>query len=88
MKKGLIAVLGTIVFALAGLANANAPFFPNGIPDICIGDGEDGPLGDGGLTVDLNWFVYYNAFNLLEWVSDSDDPDAAAGGLQRGNVDR
>jgi hypothetical protein len=38
----------------------------NGVPDVIIGDSEDG------LTIDNNWFRYVNAFNLLDYVSDGD----------------
>jgi hypothetical protein len=66
MRKGLALLLGTLAFALIGANTfAKAPVI-GGVPDVIIGDEEDG------LTIDNNWFRYVNAFNLLDYVSDED----------------
>ena len=66
MRKGLAILLGTLAFALVGANTfAKTPVI-SGVPDVIIGDTEDG------LTIDNNWFRYVNAFNLLDYVSDED----------------
>lgn len=66
MRKGLAILLGTVAFALVGANTfAKAPVI-SGVPDVIIGDEEDG------LTIDNNWFRYVNAFNLLDYVTDED----------------
>ena len=66
MRKGLAILLGTLAFALVGANTfAKAPVISN-VPDVIIGDEEDG------LTIDNNWFRYVNAFNLLDYVTDED----------------
>lgn len=72
MKKGLLIALGTIMIALAGRANAEAPIILD-IPDVIIGDGEDNV----GLTIDQNLFRYENAFNFLDFQSDPDSSSSA-----------
>lgn len=70
MRKGLIAALSLVVIAAASTTFANAPFFTGNVPDVVIGDNEDGIPG--GLTVDTNFFRYLNAINILDYVDDTD----------------
>jgi len=70
MLKRCILALGTIMLATASqLAMANAPIFSD-LPDIIIGDADFNQ----GLTIDLNFFTYVNALNVIQYVSDNDTP--------------
>ena len=67
MKRGLSITLGMIAMALvANTGFANAPIFSR-ISDVVIGDLEDNQHG---LTVDVNFFRYDNAFNILDFITD------------------
>ncbi|MCX7013601.1 MAG: hypothetical protein NTW86_13765, partial [Candidatus Sumerlaeota bacterium] len=80
MKKSLILALGTIMLAMASQVSfANAPVFKD-IPDVIIGDADF----NNGLTVDLNFFTYINALNLLpgatldnHYIADNDTAASA-----------
>jgi len=68
IKKSIILALGTMILAMGSqVALANAPTFGN-IPDVIIGDADF----NAGLTVDLNFFNYVNALNLMKLVNDDD----------------
>jgi hypothetical protein len=53
--------------AFASAALGRAPLI-GGVPDVVIGDNEDN------LTFDNNWFRYPNAFNILDYATDTDSP--------------
>lgn len=72
MKKGLITL--AMLAILSATAFAKAPTIGS-IPDIVIVDADD-PDQQAALTVDLNFFRYMNAFNVMTYVSD-EDTDAA-----------
>jgi len=71
MKKGLLAgLLLTSVTFVGANAFAAAPVISN-IPDVIIGDAEDN------VGTDNNFFVFTNAFNFDNFVSDLDTPKAS-----------
>jgi hypothetical protein len=67
MKKGFITLIACFFVMTALQSYAMAPVIST-IPDIAISDAEDNE----GLTVDLNWYRYENAFLLTSYVSDQD----------------
>ncbi len=69
MKKGLYTGL-ILSVTLAGSAFAAAPVISN-IPDVIIGDAEDN------IGTDNNFFVFTNAFNFDNFVSDLDTPKSS-----------
>lgn len=74
MKKGLFL---TLVFAVAMLSSsvfANAPLISD-VPDIVIGDIEDN-YTSGTETIDINFFVFSNAFVFDEYVTDPDTTES------------
>lgn len=82
MKKGLTLALGTIVLAWASVSGyANAPIISN-VPDVVISDQEDND-GITGATVDINFFRYLNAFNIMAYTQDDDTtPTSLVWGFQ------
>lgn len=71
MKKGLIALFAATTFACAGSIFAAAPLI-GAIPDVSIGDLEAPEVTQ---FTDSNFFVYTNAFNFDQVVSDADNND-------------
>jgi hypothetical protein len=68
MRKGLTLTLMTVVaIAMMGSAAAMAPVIGD-IPDIIVGDESS--------VTNPNLFVYPDAIDLDEWVTDADDPIA------------
>jgi hypothetical protein len=69
MRKGFIVTLATVAIALMGFqAMATAPTIGD-IPDVIVGDEEDGTPS--------NRFVYPDAIDLDAWVSDEDSTPGA-----------
>jgi hypothetical protein len=69
MRKGLVATLGVVALVLAVSPGfAVAPVIQC-IPDIVVSDVEDNTVTD-----DLNFFIFRNALNLDDYVSDADTP--------------
>lgn len=72
MRKGLRITLGALAaFAMVHSASfALAPVFTKPLPDVIVHDKE----GNVGRTMDMNYFVYVNAFDIREFFRDDDSP--------------
>lgn len=68
MRKGLVVTLGVALVLAVAPSFAEAPLL-SCIPDIVISD------FDAGQTADQNLFVFQDALNLDEYVTDADTPD-------------